>query len=352
VLINFKTDHYGSNTFIIHICQIFSQTSIHQFMSVELIINNILNPPILFFFLGLLAVFIKSDLDIPQPVSRFLSIYLLFSIGLKGGVELAHSSFNREVVTSLAAAIFMASVVPAYSFFILKKRLNVFDAGAVAATYGSISAVTFITAAAYLAEINVPYGGHMVAAMALMESPAIIIGVALIRRYDRTSEEKNGLGPVIKESLTNGSVFLILGALVVGFLSGPASIDGIAPFTEGLFKGMLTLFLLDMGLLAGKRIYALRKAGAFAILFAVLMPLFNACLAIVIAWLLGLSKGNALLFTVLCASASYIAVPAAIRLAVPQANAGLYVPMSLAITFPLNIVVGIPLYYYFINLVL
>ncbi|MCG8321429.1 MAG: sodium-dependent bicarbonate transport family permease [Cytophagales bacterium] len=320
-------------------------------MNPEVILHNLLNPSVLFFFLGLIAVFIKSDLEVPQPIPKFLSLYLLLAIGIKGGVELQHNGFTGNVLLTLGIAILMAFIIPFYTFYILKKRVNVYDAGAISATYGSISAVTFIAATAFLKDIDVSYGGHMVAAMALMESPAIIIGVLLINIYrtDKKNGKSNGYGHILKEALTNGSVVLILGSLLIGILAGERAATSLAPFTDHIFKGMLAFFLLDMGLLAGRRIRSLRKAGTFLIAFSILIPLFNAALGIVICTLFEINLGDSLLLVVLLASASYIAVPAAIGLSVPEANPGLYVPMSLAITFPFNIILGIPVYYYILD---
>jgi hypothetical protein len=240
----------------------------------------------------------------------------------------------------------MAVVVPIYSYFVLRWRLNVYDASAIAATYGSISAVTFITAISYLNNLNISFGGHMVAAMALMESPAIVIGVLLVRRF---GQSQNGSGfawkPIIHEALFNASVFLIIGSLIIGMLTGTAGEKALKPFTDDIFKGMLAFFLLDMGLVAAKRLGDLGAAKWFLTSFGIVMPVLNAMIAILIARVLGLSEGDALLFAILCASASYIAVPAAMRLAVPEANPSLYVAMALAITFPFNIIVGIPLYH-------
>ncbi|MEJ2006432.1 MAG: sodium-dependent bicarbonate transport family permease, partial [Cyclobacteriaceae bacterium] len=297
-----------------------------------------------------LAVFIRSDLEIPQPIPKFLSLYLLLAIGVKGGVELHHSGITSNVVLTLGIAVIMSLIVPLYSFFILKRRVSIYDAGAIAATYGSISAVTFITATSFLKDIDVPYGGHMVAAMALMQYPAINVGVLLINlnRPDK-SEGSSSYGSILKEALTNGSVVLILGSLLIGIAGGDRTAAAMEPFTEDIFKGMLAFFLLDMGLLAGKRIRSLRKAGSFLIIFSIVIPLVNAAIGILLCTLFQVGTGDALLLVVLLASASYIAVPAAIRITVPEANPGLYVPMSLAITFPFNIILGIPVYYYILD---
>lgn len=309
-----------------------------------MLLDSLLNPAVLFFFLGFLAVMVKSDLDIPQPIPKLFSIYLIFSIGFKGGVELSTGYFGSEQFITLGFAIFMAFVVPLYSFLLLKRRIGIYNAGAIASTYGSISAVTFITASAYLTDQSIPFGGHMVAAMALMEFPAIIVGVFLIRMHEghaKASELKN----VVRESVTNGSVFLILGSLIIGILTGEVHGEGLQPFTDSIFKGILTLFLLDMGILAGKRIKGLKNSGAYLLLFSIGMPLFNAIIGVIACALFGISEGNGLLLVILLASASYIAVPAAMRVSVPEANPGIYVPMSLALTFPFNIIIGIPLYH-------
>ncbi len=316
-------------------------------MNADLLASTILNPAVLFFFLGLLAALVRSDLEIPQPISRFLSLYLLLAIGFKGGVELTHSNAGAEVALTLGAAVAMSALVPVYTFFLLRKMVQVHDAAAIAATYGSISAVTFVTAVGFLQSLGISSSGYLVAAMALMESPAIIVGLVLYRYVAASADieaDDFQWGRVLREACFNGSVFLILGSLIIGLLSSERQAQDLAPFTQDLFKGVLTVFLLDMGLIAGRRLSALRDTGIKLVLFALLIPLVNAALGIAVARLLGLSAGDALLFTVLCASASYIAVPAAMRLSIPQANASLYVTLSLAVTFPFNVVVGLPLY--------
>lgn len=319
-------------------------------MSTAMILKNLLSPAILYFFLGLLAVQAKSDLQLPAPVSKFLSLYLLLSIGFKGGAELAHSTIDQQTLLSLLGCVFMACIVPIYSFFILKKKLGPYDAGALAATYGSVSAVTFITACSFLTDLGVKFGGHMVAGLALMESPALIIGILLIRTYANDSEKESGghggIKEILHESFTNGSIVVLMGSVIIGFVTGGNGMNAVKPFIDDLFKGMLCFFLLDMGISAGQRIGDLRKAGITLAVFAILMPLFNAGLSLGIARLLDLPEGDAFLLIVLSASASYIAVPAALRMIVPQANPGLYVPMALALTFPFNIIVGLPVYYY------
>ena len=319
-------------------------------MDLSLIVSNILNPPILFFFLGMTAVFVKSDLEIPAPVPKLFSLYLLMAIGFKGGVELIKSGVTQEVILTLAAAMMMACVVPIYTFFILKLKLDTYDAGAIAATYGSISAVTFITASAFLTELGITFDGYMVAALALMESPAIIVGLILVNIFTNDGKRDLSWPEVLQEAFLNSSVFLLVGSLLIGVLTGERGWHALEPFTQGLFYGVLTFFLLDMGLVAARRIKDLQKTGVFLILFAILIPIVNAGIGLVIAKLIGMPRGDSLLFAVLCASASYIAVPAAMRMTVPEANPSLYVSTAIAVTFPFNIIVGIPLYLYGINL--
>ena len=309
---------------------------------------NLLTPPILFFLLGLAARLLRSDLEIPQPVTRALSLYLLFAIGLHGGVELSRSGFGWHVVKPLGAGMAASAIVPVIAFLWLRRRVGVADAAAIGATYGSISAVTFVTAAAYLTDLGIPYGGHMVAAMALMESPAILVGILLARRFgedEGTGGSGHSLSTLVREAFVNGPVFLLLGSLLVGLLSGEKGWATIAPFAYEPFKGVLCLFLLDMGLISGRRLETLRESSLHLGVFALVLPLLSAAAAIAVAWALQLPEGDALLLTVLCASASYIAVPAAVRVALPQANVSLYLPMSLAVTFPFNIALGIPLYH-------
>jgi uncharacterized protein len=323
-------------------------------MDSSVILSNILNPPVMFFFLGMLAVAVQSDLEIPNPLPKLFSLYLLIAIGFKGGHELYESGLSPEIVTTLGVSVLMASIVPIYSFFILRLKLDEFNAAAIAATYGSISAVTFITASALLDKLQIAYGGHMVAALALMESPAIVIGLILVRVFgkkkeivgeDETITAENSWGEVLHEAFLNGSVLLLMGSVIVGAASGKEGWGKLHLFVEkDIFYGALMFFLLDMGLVAARRIRDLKQTGFFLIGFAILMPIVNALIAILIAKFVGMGPGNGLLFAVLCASASYIAVPAAMRMTVPEANPSLYVSMALAITFPFNIIIGIPMY--------
>ena len=321
-------------------------------MDVGLLVANLLSPPVLFFFLGALAVAVRSDLEVPQPIPKLLSLYLLLSIGFKGGVELRESGDDGGALTALLAATLMSIVVPLYAFAFLRRRLDANNAAALAAAYGSVSAVTFITASAFLRRIGVPFGGYMVACLALMESPAIVIGVMLARmqRGAANGQARIAWDEFLREALFNGSVLVLVGSLIIGAITGSAGKEALYPFTNEIFTGALCLFLLDMGLVSARRVGPLLAMGAFPLAFAVLFPLLNAALGLGVARLVGMSAGDAVLFVVLCASASYIAVPAAIRLVLPEANPGLYVSMPLAFTFPFNVTLGIPLYTTAVNL--
>jgi len=315
--------------------------------------QNFLDPAILFFVFGLLAGAVRSNLEIPPAIARFLSLYLLMALGLKGGFALAKSGLTAEVAVSLGCALLLAVVVPALGYLLLRRLVSRFDAAAIAATYGSVSAVTFITATQYLGNQGVAFGGHMAAAMALMESPAIVMAVLLAnlaRQREGTAATASspasghGLKQVMHEALTDGAQLLLIGAMVVGLLTGTAGEQAMQPFTGDLFKGMLAFFLLDMGLLAARNFGALRGRSPALLAYALLGPLVHASAALALAALCGLSVGNGALLMVLAASASYIAVPAVVRVAIPEANPTLYFGMSLGLTFPFNILLGIPLY--------
>lgn len=314
-------------------------------MNLNLLLENLTNPALLFFLLGVLAVKLKSDLEIPPNSSKFISLYLLFSIGFKGGQELSHSNFTLEIIWSILFGVLIAILIPIYSYFILRRKFNCYDSGAIAAAYGSVSAVTFVTAATFLEMQNLKFSGHMVAVMALMEAPAIIIGVILIRMFSKKQETKTSLLSLIKHSFTNGSVLLILGSLLIGLLASDEQALGIKPFTNDLFKGFLAIFLLDMGIVSGKKLNDFIKSGWFAIIFAILIPLFNGCVIALASHLVTDDIGNRFILSILAASASYIAVPAAMKIAVPKANPGLFLPMALAVTFPFNITLGMPIYF-------
>ena len=319
-------------------------------MDLHLLVDNLTNPALLFFFLGILAVQLKSDLEIPSSSSKFISLYLLLSIGFKGGQELSHSTVNSEIISTLLFGIILALVIPLYSFLILRRKFDISNSGAIAASYGSVSAVTFVTAIAFLELEKIEFGGHMVAVMALMEAPSIMIGVLLIAICDRVHANHIKFNDVLKHSLTNGSVLLILGSLIIGFLASEAQAEGIKPFTTDIFKGFLAVFLLDMGITSGKKLNSFFKKGRFAFFFAVIVPIFNGIIVALISGIFTESIGNRLLLAILAASASYIAVPAAMRIAAPRANPSLYLPMALGITFPFNITLGLPLYLYCVQL--
>lgn len=326
--------------------------------------QNLLDPAILFFVFGAIAGSLKSNLEIPPAISRFLSLYLLMALGLKGGFALSRSGLTQEVAASLASAVALAIIIPLLGYFLLKRFLNGFDAAAVAATYGSVSAVTFVTAVQYLDNHGIAYGGHMAAAMALMESPAIIMAVLLANTLRQQSlapvvlQSGSGvavlagnsehrqvpLKKILHESFTDGAQLLLLGAMLVGLLSGETGKTAMQPFSGDLFKGMLAFFLLDMGLMTARNANQLKGMSVGLVLYAVVAPLLHAGLALCLALLAGLGRGDATLLMVLAASASYIAVPAVLRTALPEAKPSLYFGMSLGITFPLNLLIGIPLY--------
>ncbi len=314
-------------------------------MNLSLLAENLTNPALLFFILGITAVLIKSDLEIPSNSSRFISLYLLFAIGFKGGQELSHEHMNGEILWSMGFGVLLSALIPLASFFLLRIKLNVSDAAATAAAYGSVSAVTFVTAISFLEFHKVHSDGHMVAIMALMESPAIIVGLMLLTIFRKEKQGKFEFGSILKHALTNGSVVLILGSLFIGFLADAKQAEDIKPFTNELFKGFLAIFLLDMGISSGKKLKSFFAYGWFPIVFALVIPLINGIItAYISAWVTP-DIGNRFIFAVLAASASYIAVPAAMKISAPEANPGLFLPMALAITFPMNITIGFPIYY-------
>lgn len=313
--------------------------------------TNFLDPAILFFLFGAFAGAVKSNLEIPPQISRFLSLYLLMALGLKGGFALHKSGFTSEIGFSLGLAVFLAIIIPIFGYWLLRRRLNTFDAAAIAATYGSVSAVTFITATQYLDQFQIEYGGHMAAAMALMESPAIILAIILANKARatqsadlKTKQHASSISKILHESFTDGAQLLLLGSMLVGLVSGDAGQKLMAPFSIDLFKGMLAFFLLDMGLMAARNFGGLKGKPPITVLYAIGSPLFHALLALALCRLIGLPLGNTILLMVLASSASYIAVPAVLRHAMPEVNPALYMGMSLGITFPFNIILGIPIY--------
>ncbi len=325
-------------------------------MELNLLLQNIFAPTVLFFFIGVIAVLCKSDLEIPAPLPKLFSLYLLLAIGFKGGIGIQKSGiFNDQVLLTLSAAVLMSLLIPLLGFVVLRLKFNVFNSAAIAAAYGSISAVTFISAESFLTSQSISSDGFMIGALALMESPAILVGLLLVKYAgpkDRPDSRKLHLRSILHESFLNGSVFLLLASLIIGFLtalSNPLAIEKMKPFTHSLFYGVECFFLLDMGMVAAQRLPSLKKTGSFLISFAILMPIFNALIGVLVARSLALDPGNALLFVVLCASASYLAVPAAMRMTVPEARSSYYISTTLGITFPFNIVLGIPIYMSLVN---
>ena len=325
-------------------------------MELNLLLQNIFAPTVLFFFIGVIAVLCKSDLEIPAPLPKLFSLYLLLAIGFKGGIGIQKSGiFNDQVLLTLSAAVLMSLLIPLLGFVVLRLKFNVFNSAAIAAAYGSISAVTFISAESFLTSQSISSDGFMIGALALMESPAILVGLLLVKYAgpkDRPDSRKLHLRSILHESFLNGSVFLLLASLIIGFLtalSNPLAIEKMKPFTHSLFYGVECFFLLDMGMVAAQRLPSLKKAGSFLISFAILMPIFNALIGVLVARSLALDPGNALLFVVLCASASYLAVPAAMRMTVPEARSSYYISTTLGLTFPFNIVLGIPIYMSLVN---
>lgn len=318
---------------------------------------SLVDPAILLFFFGIVVGALRSNLEIPAAAAKFCSLYLLLIVGFKGGTSLAATGFTPEMGWALLASALLALAIPAWSFLVLRRRLSPFDAAAVAATYGSVSAVTFITAVGYAEQQNIDTGGYMAVALVLMESPAIIMAV-LLASYVRsrikaqpssaTTAVPSGPQPislrsVLHEAFTDGAHLLLLGGVLIGFLTGDEGKQVMKPFTD-LQKGVLAFFLLDMGLLVAARLADVRHNGVFLGAFGILMPLFNGAIAMALAKVFGLSLGDTFLLVVLAASASYIVVPAVVRYAIPEANPSLYFTMSLAITFPFNILIGLPLY--------
>lgn len=315
--------------------------------------SNFLDPAILFFVFGAFAGAVKSNLEVPQPIARFLSLYLLMALGLKGGFALQKSGFTTEIALALGLAVFLAIITPLIGYLFLRTKLNNYDAAAISATYGSVSAVTFITATQALDQNGIEFGGHMAAAMALMESPAIILAILLVnkaRASTTNSKQSVAMSKIFHESFTDGAQLLLLGSMIVGLVSGESGQKIMAPFSIDLFKGMLAFFLLDMGLMAAKNFEGLKGKPPITFFYAIGAPLVHASIALGLCKLLGLPMGDTILLMVLAASASYIAVPAVLRHALPEVNPALYMGMSLGITFPFNIILGIPLYTYIVGL--
>ncbi len=309
-----------------------------------MVLQTLTSPIILFFVLGMAAGFAKSDLSVPEALAKGMALYLMASIGLKGGVSVSESGFTAELGIAAMAGIGLSFLLPFPAFAALRGfgRLNRTDAGAVAAHYGSVSLVTFVTAQEMLAGAGLPAAGFMVAVLALMETPAIISGLMLARRGEAGKSE--GSTGLIHEVFLNASVVMLVGAFLIGLIAGKNGFAPIKPVFDGGYRGILCLFLLDMGLIASRRIVQTRALTARLAILAVAMPIVNGLIGTVLGTVIGLDPGTAAILGILAASASYIAVPAAMRLALPEANPGVYLSMSLGITFPFNIVIGIPLF--------
>ncbi len=310
---------------------------------------SLLSPMVLAFVLGIVATLIKSDLKFPDELQSALTIYLLFAIGLKGGMKLEGLSLS-VVGGPLLSAILLSVVIPVWCFYILKGfvRLNSINAGAIAAHYGSVSAVTFSAALAFLENARVPVEGFVPALLAIMEAPAIIVAVFLALRKRGGGDSAPGeFKHLLHDLLTGKGIILLLGGLAIGLACGKKGFDQVAPMFDAPFKGVLTLFLLEVGLVTGRRLGDLKAAGWRLVAFAIVMPILHGCLGALLGKWCGLGLGGSTVLATLAASASYIAAPApaAIRIALPTASPAYYFTSSLAITFPFNIVLGIPLYH-------
>jgi hypothetical protein len=314
--------------------------------------HTLLDPAILFFLLGILAGSVKSNLEIPTPIAKFLALYLLMAVGLKGGFALDKSGLDASVMIPLLACVAMAFVVPILGYAVLRRITDPINAAAVAASYGSVSAVTFVTATQHLETHGMAFGGHMAAAMVLMETPAILLALVWARRSAHTpqttpqhpSTAAPGWGHWLRECFTEGAQMLLLGALLIGFVSGETGQAIMQPFSGDLFKGMLAFFLLDMGVQVAKNFVHVRQAPGLLWAYALVGPWVHAGIALALAAVVELPVPDAVLLMVLSASASYIVVPAVLRHAMPQANPAIYLGLSLGLTFPFNILFGIPLY--------
>jgi len=321
--------------------------------ALELLRLNLLSPMVLAFALGVVAVLVRSDLRLPEELYVALSVYLLFAIGLKGGVELSVTPISTVFLPTVVT-ILLGVMIPIVVYVILKRlgRFSVPDAAAVAAHYGSVSAVTFTAALTTMQALKVPVEGFMPALLAVMEAPAIVVALSIARARMPAVQPANQAGPnsmghVWREILTGRSLFVLLGGLVIGVLTGKEGMEQVRPFFVEPFKGVLVLFLLEMGMVAAARIRDLKRVGVFLIGFGVIMPVLLGALGVAAGTVAGLSLGGATVLGVMTASASYIAAPAAVRIALPQANPAYYLGAALGVTFPFNLSVGIPLYYAF-----
>ena len=306
--------------------------------------ETLLSPAILFFALGMLAASLRSSLEIPEAVSKGMAIYLMTAIGLKGGVQVSASGITSELLVAGMAGIVLSFILPIPAFWAMRRlaKLNTVNAGAIAAHYGSVSVVTFVTGVAILEAGGMPVAGYMVAVLAMMEAPAIITGIWLAKRND--SSEAKALGGHLSHAMRDGAVVLLLGSFAVGLVVGDSGFDPIRPVFQHAFSGVLCLFLLEMGLVAARHLMRTRSVTPVIAALAVLLAVANGTVGVFVGSLIGLDTGSSAALGILAGSASYIAAPAAIRLALPEADIGLPLAMSLAITFPFNVLVGIPIY--------
>jgi len=328
----------------------------------EIIIQNLLSPVVMFFVLGILAAIAKSDLKIPDSLNEGLSIYLLIAIGIKGGIELSHYSIH-DVIGPIIGALFLGIVIPLITLFITKLlKMDLYNSIGLAAAYGSISIVTYGAAVAFLEKSNVTFEGFMNALVVLMESPAILVSIVVLKVLEKNKDGMNipshsmGIVPasaklidkeIIKESLFGKSILLLLGSLFIGLILGERAVPMVKPLFMDLYSSILIVFLLSMGLTAGKRLPEVKKHGWKLLLFGILSPILFGSLGVLVGGVVGLTLGGATLLGVLAGSASYIAAPAALKTSVPEANPSIYLGMSLGVTFPFNLIIGIPIYYEF-----
>lgn len=312
----------------------------------EPLIASLMSPMVLAFVLGIVASWIRSDLKIPAEAYAMMTVYLLFAIGLKGGAKLDGVAWG-DVWQPLLAALFLSMAIPVWSYVVLRSfcRLGNVDAAAVSAHYGSVSAVTYGEAVAFLGLVGIAYEPFMPAMLAVMEVPAIMLAIFLVGKSGLQAAGGGRLGDVVRELLTSKSVVLLVGGIVIGWLSGKKGAEQVAPLFEAPFRGVLTLFLLEIGLATGKRLGDLKQAGWRMVVFATAMPMLHGVLGVSLGWVCGLGVGGATLLGTLAASASYIAAPAAVRVALPSASPAIYLTASLALTFPFNVMIGIPTYY-------
>lgn len=314
-------------------------------MAIETGIAALMSPMILFFVLGGFAGLVRSDLSIPEPIGKAMSLYLMAAIGLKGGIQVMQGGFSADIVVALAAGIALSLLLPIPAFALLRKAggLDRINAGAIAAHYGSVSVVTFVTGTEILSALSMPAAGYMVAVMAAMETPAIVMGL-LLARGALTSRERASGPSLWHETFLNGSVVLLVGAFLIGLAVGKAGAAPVMPFFETGFRGVLCLFLLDMGLIAARRLRETRNLTWRLVTLGVALPVTQGMVGVLVGSLMGLEPGSAAALGILAASASYIAVPAVMRMSLPQADPGMSLGMALAVTFPFNVTLGIPLY--------